>query len=162
MLCPFCKAQDSKVIDSRAINDGQQTRRRRECIQCSARFTSYEIIELSAPRIMKKDGNLVNFDAEKIRQGMLKALEKRPISTDKIESSIQTILKKAQTSSDRELATKQIGQWVLEELCALDEVAYLRFVSVYHQFTNATDFQAEITKLHTLKNQTVLHETYNN
>lgn len=147
MQCPFCHAADTKVTDSRLVGEGQQVRRRRECVICSERFTTYEIVELSLPRLIKKDGSYVQFEEEKLRAGILRSLEKRPISLEKINELIIKILTKLRGSTDREIATKLLGEWVMLELKELDEVAYLRFASVYGCFSNINQFKEVIENL---------------
>ena len=147
MYCPFCCAEDTKVIDSRLIREGNQTRRRRECPDCKERFTTYESAELTLPRIIKRDGRRAPFNLEKLRAGMLRALEKRPVSIEQIETSIARILRKAIISGEREVPSSQLGEWVMEELHLLDQVAYVRFASVYRCFQDIDEFRKEITKL---------------
>lgn len=147
MYCPFCNADDTKVIDSRLIREGNQTRRRRECLKCRERFTTYETAELSLPRIIKRDGRRAPFSEEKLRAGILRALEKRPVSMEQIETAIARIIRKAMTSGEREIPSSQMGEWVMEELHQLDQVAYVRFASVYRCFQDINEFQREITKL---------------
>ncbi|OGT63625.1 MAG: transcriptional regulator NrdR [Gammaproteobacteria bacterium RIFCSPHIGHO2_12_FULL_45_12] len=147
MYCPFCTANDTKVIDSRLIREGNQTRRRRECPDCKERFTTYETAELSLPRIIKRDGRRSPFSKEKLRGGILRALEKRPVSIEQIETSIARIIRKAMTCSDREIPSSQMGEWVMEELHQLDKVAYVRFASVYRCFQDIDEFSREINRL---------------
>lgn len=147
MYCPFCNADDTKVIDSRLIRDGNQTRRRRECPDCKERFTTYETAELSLPRIIKRDGRRIPFSEEKLRAGILRALEKRPVSTEPIETAIARILRKVMTSGEREIPSSQVGEWVMEELHQLDQVAYVRFASVYRCFQDIDEFRDEISRL---------------
>lgn len=147
MHCPFCHANDTKVIDSRLVSEGNQIRRRRECPDCQERFTTYEVAELSLPRLVKRDGRRAPFSEEKLRAGMLRALEKRPVSVEKIENAIVHIIRKAMTSGEREIPSSQIGEWVMEELYQLDQVAYVRFASVYRSFQDITEFQREISRL---------------
>lgn len=147
MYCPFCCAADTKVIDSRLIREGNQTRRRRECSDCRERFTTYEIAELSLPRIIKRDGRRAPFSEDKLRSGMLRALEKRPVGVEKIEIAITRILRKAHTCAEREIPSSQIGEWVMEELQQLDQVAYVRFASVYRSFQDIDEFRREISRL---------------
>ncbi len=147
MQCPFCYAADTKVTDSRLVGEGQQVRRRRECIVCAERFTTYEIVELSFPRLIKKDGSYVQFEEEKLRSGILRALEKRPISLAKIDEFINKILSKLRGFSEREITTRLLGEWVMLELKSLDEVAYLRFASVYGCFSNVDQFKEVIENL---------------
>jgi len=147
MHCPFCHTSDTRVIDSRLVGEGQQTRRRRECISCLARFTTYESIELSLPRIEKKDGSFVQFKEEKLRNGILRALEKRQISMDIVDQIINRIIFKLQTAGERDIATKTLGEWVMAELKSIDEVAYVRFASVYRRFEDIDAFKTEIELL---------------
>ncbi len=150
MQCPFCRAVDTKVIDSRAVgNDGSSIRRRRECINCSERFTTYETVELALPRVLKKDGSFVQFNEDKIRAGILRALEKRPVSTEQVDQIIKRIMSKLRATGEREITTQLIGEWVMDELKALDPVAYVRFASVYRRFEDVDAFHAEIEKLKT-------------
>lgn len=147
MYCPFCNALDTKVIDSRLIREGNQTRRRRECPDCEERFTTYESAELSLPRVIKRDGRRAIFDEKKLRAGMLRALEKRPVNTEQIETAIARIYRKAMTGGEREIPSSQLGEWVMEELHQLDQVAYVRFASVYRCFQDINEFQREISRL---------------
>jgi transcriptional repressor NrdR len=147
MYCPFCNADDTKVIDSRLIREGNQTRRRRECPDCKERFTTYEAAELSLPRVIKRDKRRVLFSEEKLRAGMLRALEKRPVSVEQIETAIVRIIRKAMTGGEREIPSSQIGEWVMEELHQLDQVAYVRFASVYRCFQDINEFRQEISRL---------------
>ncbi len=147
MQCPFCHAVDTKVTDSRLVGDGQQVRRRRECILCSERFTTYEIVELSLPRLIKKDGRYAQFEEEKLRAGIVRSLEKRPISLTKVDELINKLLTKLKSSTEREITTKLLGEWVMLELKNLDEVAYLRFASVYGCFSTIDQFKEVIENL---------------
>lgn len=147
MYCPFCNANDTKVIDSRLIREGNQTRRRRECPDCKERFTTYEAAELSLPRIIKRDGRRAVFSEDKLRAGMLKALEKRPISIEQIETAIVHITRNAMMSGEREISSSQMGEWVMDELHQLDQVAYVRFASVYRSFEDIHEFKKEISRL---------------
>lgn len=147
MYCPFCNASDTKVIDSRLMREGNQTRRRRECPDCKERFTTYETAELSLPRVIKRDGRRVPFSEDKLRAGVLRALEKRPVSVEQVETALARILRKAMTSGEREVPSPQIGEWVMEELHQLDQVAYIRFASVYRCFQDIDEFQREISRL---------------
>lgn len=147
MLCPFCGAQDTKVIDSRLAGEGTQVRRRRECLSCSERFTTYEAAELTLPRVVKSDGTREPFNIEKLRRGMLHALEKRPVETDKIEKSIDRIKHKLLAQGDREIESRKLGDWVMDELHQLDQVAYIRFASVYLSFEDVDAFRELIERL---------------
>ncbi len=147
MHCPFCKAPDTRVVDSRLGGDGDQVRRRRECVECSERFTTYETAELSLPKIIKQDGTRQSYDENKLRSGLNKALEKRPVSVEKIEESISHIKHKLLSQGEREINGRIIGDWVMEELQALDHVAYIRFASVYLSFEDVDAFRKTIEKL---------------
>ncbi len=152
MYCPFCYASDTKVTDSRLIREGNQVRRRRECLICKERFTTYESAELTLPRVIKQDGRRDLFHEEKLRGGILRALEKRPVSLDKIENAINRIIHKARASGEREIPSKLIGEWVMDELHNLDQVAYVRFASVYRSFQDIKDFREEVIRLENNKN----------
>jgi transcriptional repressor NrdR len=147
MRCPFCRAAETKVTDSRFVSEGDQVRRRRECAVCAGRFTTYETIELSFPRIVKRDGSRVQFRIEKLRLGMLRALEKRPVSTEAVDKAINKILFRLHSLGERELETKLLGEWVMTELQNLDEIAYVRFASVYRRFQDIQEFNREIERL---------------
>jgi len=147
MHCPFCNAVDTKVIDSRLVGDGSQVRRRRQCLECNERFTTFEVAELVMPRIIKSNDTRVPFDEEKLRRGMLKALEKRPVSADDIESAINHIKSQLRATGEREVAAEMIGNLVMDALKKLDKVAYIRFASVYRSFEDIREFGEEIAKL---------------
>lgn len=147
MYCPFCSSGDTKVIDSRLIREGNQTRRRRECPDCKERFTTYEVAELTLPRIIKRNGRRAPFSEDKLRAGILRALEKRPVSVEQIETAIARIIRKVMTSGEREIPSSQVGEWVMEELHQLDQVAYVRFASVYRCFQDIDEFRREISRL---------------
>jgi transcriptional repressor NrdR len=147
MFCPFCSADDTRVIDSRLANDGHQVRRRRECVACGERFTTYETAELVLPRIVKRDGSREPFDEPKLRTGMLRALEKRPVDTERTEAAVNRIKQRLRATGEREVASRQLGEWVMEELRDLDQVAYVRFASVYRSFQDVNAFREEIERL---------------
>lgn len=147
MLCPFCQAQDTKVIDSRLVVEGNQVRRRRECILCAERFTTYETIELDLPRLIKRDGSCEQFREEKLRNGILRSLEKRPARSDQVDAAINRIIHRLRTYGEREVETRLLGEWVMLELRAIDEVAYVRFASVYRRFQDVNEFRDEIARL---------------
>ena len=147
MHCPFCGAEDTKVIDSRLVAEGDQVRRRRECQSCRERFTTYEVAELLMPRVIKQDGSREPFDENKLRAGLLRALEKRPVSIEAIEASIAQIKHYLQATGERELKSLVIGEKVMEQLQKLDEVAYVRFASVYRRFQDLEQFRQEIDRL---------------
>jgi transcriptional repressor NrdR len=147
MHCPFCAAEDTKVIDSRLVAEGDQVRRRRECLSCSERFTTYEAAELLMPKLIKQNGNREPFDEQKLRSGILRALEKRPVSVEQIEASITHIKHSLQATGERELKSRVVGEMVMDALRELDEVAYVRFASVYRSFQDLSEFQEEIARL---------------
>lgn len=147
MHCPFCSAPDTRVIDSRLTNDGDQVRRRRECVSCNERFTTYEGAELNMPRIVKQDGSRMPFKSEKLCSGVMRALEKRPVSTEQIDAAINSITHKLLAAGEREVNSSTIGNLVMKELLALDHVAYIRFASVYLDFTDINAFRDAIEKI---------------
>ena len=147
MRCPFCSHPDTKVVDSRLLGEGEQVRRRRECLNCKARFTTYETADLSLPRIIKRDGRRELFNDDKLRNGILKALEKRPIPMARVEEAIDRIKRRLRQKGDRELEGAVIGAWVMEELRKIDQVAYVRFASVYRSFGDVRAFLDEIENL---------------
>lgn len=147
MRCPFCGAGDTKVVDSRLAGEGSQVRRRRKCLACGERFTTYESPELSLPRVIKQDGRRAPFDEEKLAAGVMKALEKRPVSTERVAAAINRIKKKLLASGEQEVESRRIGEWVMEELRDLDQVAYVRFASVYRAFQDVDAFREEIERL---------------
>ena len=146
MHCPFCNADDTKVIDSRLVADGHQVRRRRECLVCHERFTTFEMAELVMPRVIKSNGVREPFNEDKLRNGIQRALEKRPVSTELIEQSINRIKSNLRATGEREIMSKIIGNLVMEELKLLDKVAYIRFASVYHSFEDIREFGEEIAR----------------
>ena len=147
MHCPFCGTPDTRVIDSRLSAEGDKVRRRRECLRCNARFTTYEVAELLMPPVVKRDGRREPFLDEKLRTGLMRALEKRPVSAERIEELLQRIRNRARASSERELSSRQIGEWVMDELRQIDPVAYVRFASVYRQFSDIDTFMNELSEL---------------
>jgi transcriptional repressor NrdR len=147
MKCPFCGFEESKVIDSRPTDDGERIRRRRECIDCQKRFTTYEIIESLPLIVIKKDKSRQTFDRDKLLNGMLRACEKRPVSIDILERAVNDIEASLQNSLDREVSSDKIGELAMEKIKGIDEVAYVRFASVYRQFRDINTFLDELTKL---------------
>jgi transcriptional repressor NrdR len=147
MRCPFCGAADTRVVDSRLANDGEQVRRRRECFKCAERFTTYETVELVLPRVAKRDGSREPFSEQKVRTGMLRALEKRPVDTERVEQAIVRIRHRLRAGGEREVQSRVIGQWVMDELRAMDQVAYVRFASVYLSFQDAEAFREAVDRL---------------
>ena len=147
MKCPFCGYEESKVIDSRPADDGERIRRRRECIKCAKRFTTYEIIESVPIIVVKKDKSRQVFDRQKLFNGMIKACEKRPVTSETIEKAVSDIETQLQNSLDREVTSIQIGELAMEKLKDIDDVAYVRFASVYRQFRDINTFMQELNKL---------------
>ena len=147
MHCPFCNQPDTKVIDSRLMADASQVRRRRECQQCKERFTTFEVAELLMPRIIKQDGTREPFDEQKLRNGLLRALEKRPVSVEKIEAAISSVKHYLQVLGEREVKSLVVGERVMAELRKLDGVAYVRFASVYRSFQDISEFRQELDRL---------------
>ena len=147
MKCPFCSFEESKVIDSRPTDEGQRIRRRRECLSCGKRFTTYEIIESLPIIVIKKDKSRETFNRDKLMTGLLRACEKRPVSIDTLDNMIDEIETTLQNSLDREVSSEKIGQLVMEKLKKIDEVAYVRFASVYRQFKDIDTFMKELNKL---------------
>ena len=147
MKCPFCGCEESKVIDSRPTDEGERIRRRRECISCQKRFTTYEVIENVPVIVVKKDKSREVFDRNKLFNGMLRACEKRPVSLEKIETAVNEIETTLQNSFDREVTSVHIGELAMDKLKDLDEVAYVRFASVYRQFKDINTFMDELAKL---------------
>lgn len=149
MHCPFCGTHETKVVDSRLVAEGQQIRRRRECISCHERFTTYETAELLMPRVIKTDGTRQPFDEDKLRAGIQRALEKRPVSIEEIEAAITRIKQRLRATGERELPSREVGEAVMLELKKLDQVAYVRFASVYRSFQDINEFREEIERLST-------------
>ena len=147
MRCPYCGYKESKVVDSRPADEGSSIRRRRECLQCEKRFTTYETVESLPMVVIKKDGSRQSFDRRKVLDGMLRACEKRPVSLDQIEKMALEIEQSLQNSLEREIRTDDIGQLVMEKLKGVDEVAYVRFASVYRQFKDINTFMEELSKI---------------
>ena len=147
MHCPFCGALDTKVIDSRLVTGGNQVRRRRACQECSERYTTYETPELIIPKVIKNNGSRVPFDEEKLRLGITKAIEKRPVDSEHIEQSINNIICQLRATGEREIPSRTVGEAVMFELKKLDQVAYIRFASVYRKFKAVNEFYEEIEKL---------------
>ena len=147
MHCPFCGAIDTKVIDSRLVSEGDHVRRRRECITCEDRFTTYESAELVMPRIIKGDGTREPFNEDKLLTGLTKALEKRPVSIEKVEEAINRIKATIRSTGEREIQSRDVGEQVMKELRDLDEVAFVRFASVYRSFKDLNEFREEIDRL---------------
>ena len=148
MLCPFCGENETKVNDSRLVGEGRQVRRRRECLACSERFTTFETAELVLPRMIKSNGTRQPFDEEKLKNGLLRAIEKRPIDLDTIDAALDRIKHSLMTSGEREIDTRKVGELVMKELRNIDDVAYVRFASVYRSFQDVDEFKEEIELMH--------------
>ncbi len=147
MFCPFCSEQETKVIDSRLVAEGQQVRRRRECMVCHERFTTFESAELVMPRVIKRDGSREPFNEDKLRAGLQRALEKRPVSTEKVEQCILSLKSQLRATGEREVSSELLGNLIMKALKELDKVAYARFASVYRSFEDIREFGEEIARL---------------
>jgi len=152
MYCPFCSANDTKVIDSRLVSDGHQVRRRRECLACHERYTTFESAELVMPRIIKRDGSREPFNEDKMLSGITRALEKRPVSMEQIELAVNKLKSQMRATGEREISSAMLGDLIMAQLKELDKVAYLRFASVYLSFEDISEFADEITRLGKEKN----------
>ena len=151
MFCPFCQAQDTKVVDSRLVADGSQIRRRRECEVCHSRFTTFETADLALPRVIKNNGERQPFNGSKLKRGMLRALEKRPLSTEEIDTAFGKILNEIRTSGVREIKSYTVGEIMMKVLKDIDQVAYVRFASVYRNFREEKDFVQFVDRLDVYK-----------
>ena len=158
MHCPFCSHEETKVIDSRLAGEGRQIRRRRQCLACNERFTTFESAELVMPRLVKNDNTRQPFDEAKLRSSMVRALEKRPVASDKLEQAVGRLIHRLRTLGEREVASRLVGEFVMEELRALDEVAYVRFASVYRSFQDVTEFEDEIRRLQKISDAAAARE----
>ena len=158
MYCPFCSHEETKVIDSRLAGEGRQIRRRRQCLDCNERFTTFESAELVMPRVVKNDNSRQPFDESKIRSSMVRALEKRPVPSDKLEQAIGRLIHRLRTMGEREVPSRLVGDLVMEELRSLDDVAYVRFASVYRRFQDVTEFEDEIKRLQSISDAAASRE----
>ena len=147
MHCPFCQHEDTRVIDSREAEDGATIRRRRECEACGERFNTFETVEIKLPAIVKSDGRREAFDENKLRTGVERSLQKRPVASDAVDHVVREIVRQLRSLSDREVASRRIGEWVMTELKRIDQVAYVRFASVYRRFEDVQAFLEEIQRL---------------
>jgi transcriptional repressor NrdR len=147
MKCPFCGAPDTQVVDSRVPEEGESVRRRRRCLSCDKRFTTYETAELRMPQVVKQDGSRAAYDPEKLRIGFLRALHKRPVPTESVDKAIERITQKIRGIGAREIPSRQIGEMVMRELYKMDKVAYIRFASVYKSFQDVDDFREVIREV---------------
>lgn len=159
MFCPFCSHEETKVIDSRLAGEGQQIRRRRECLKCNERFTTFETAELVMPRIIKSDASRQPFDEQKLKSSMLKSLEKRPVAIEAVDAAVMHICNKLRALGEREVLARMLGELVMEELRHLDEVAYVRFASVYRSFQDIDEFRKEIERLQSHQRNRDVEET---
>lgn len=150
MQCPFCKAPDTRVIDSRLYEEGTQVRRRRECAQCGQRFTTFEKAQLTMPFVLKRSGGPEPFDEAKLRRGFASALYKRPVAQEAVDHAVENVMRKLRGSGEREVPSRQVGEWVMDELRELDHIAYVRFASIYRSFEDVNAFRAEIERLESL------------
>ena len=153
MKCMYCGCEDSRVIDSRSAEEGRTIRRRRECVQCGRRFTTYETIEDTPVLVIKSSGNRQAYDAQKVKNGIVKSCEKRPVSMESIDKIVDAITKRVYNSMEQEISSKQIGEMVMDELKSLDEVAYVRYASVYRSFTDIDSFMKELQNMMASKNK---------
>ena len=147
MRCPFCQSEDTQVLDTRSNPDTNSIRRRRKCVACDKRFTTYEKVELRMPRLVKKDGSRTDFDRDKLTGSMMLALRKRQVATDKVDAAIDRIEEKLRQTGERELPTAKVGELVMRELARLDKVAYIRFASVYRSFDTPDDFREAVLEV---------------
>ena len=149
MKCPFCQSDETQVIDSRDSDDGDSIRRRRKCVACNKRFTTYETVELRMPQVVKQDGSRAEFDLEKLRTGFMRALHKRPVPTQLVDEAVASITQDVLSLGVREIDSRRIGEMVMRELHKLDQVAYIRFASVYRSFQGVDDFRDVIREVQT-------------
>lgn len=147
MKCPFCSADETSVIETRISEEGDRVRRRRRCLTCDKRFTTYETVELRLPQVVKQDGNRAEFDREKLRTGFVRALHKRPVPTENVDAAIDNIVQKLLSLGEREVSSRLIGEMVMQALYRLDKVAYIRFASVYKSFQDVDDFRDAIKEV---------------
>ena len=151
MKCPFCGSDDTQVIDSRVSEAGDSIRRRRKCAACQKRFTTYETVELRLPQVVKTNGNRADFDANRLRVGFARALHKRPVPTEFVDAAIDRIVQRVLSLGEREIASRQLGEMVMEELYRLDKVAYIRFASVYRSFQDVSDFRDALKEVEAVR-----------
>jgi|SRR5579884_134359 transcriptional repressor NrdR len=147
MYCPFCQYEDTRVIDSRVSEDGSTIRRRRECAKCGERFNTFETVEIKLPAIVKNDGRREAFDERKLRTGVERALQKRPVASDAVDGVVREVVRRLRAVNEREVPSRRVGEWVMAELKRLDQVAYVRFASVYRRFEDVQAFREEIERL---------------
>ena len=147
MRCPFCQSEDTQVVDTRSNPDANTIRRRRKCLKCDKRFTTYERVELRMPRLVKKDGSRTDFDRDKIMGSMMLALRKRPVSTEDVDEAVDRVSERLRSLGEREVSTHRVGDFVMRELAKLDKIAYIRFASVYRSFSDVDDFRDAIREV---------------
>jgi transcriptional repressor NrdR len=147
MKCPFCGSEETQVVDTRANLEANTIRRRRKCLRCEKRFTTYERVDLKMPRLVKKDGSRTDFDRDKLMGSMTLALRKRPVATEEIESAVDRVIERLRATGEREVSTNRIGDFVMKELAKLDKIAYIRFASVYHSFETPEDFREAVQEV---------------
>ena len=147
MKCPFCKGHDTQVVDTRESEEGDSIRRRRRCVSCDKRFTTFETVELHMPQVVKQNGTRSEFDAEKLRTSFKRALHKRPVPAERVEAALDCVIQQLYALGEREVGSRQVGEWVMQELLKLDKVAYIRFASVYKSFQDVGDFTDAIKEV---------------
>ena len=151
MKCPFCQNQDTQVVDTRSNPEANVIRRRRRCLKCDKRFTTYERVELRMPRLVKKDGSRTDFDREKLMGSMMLALRKRPVATEEVEGAVDRVIERLRSLGEREVPTSRVGDFVMRELAKLDKIAYIRFASVYRSFETPDDFREAVQEVKATK-----------
>ena len=151
MKCPFCSSADTQVVDTRANLEANATRRRRKCLGCQKRFTTYERVDLKMPRLVKKDGSRTDFDRDKLMGSMMLALRKRPVATDEVEGAVDRIIERLRSLGEREVSSHRVGDFVMRELAKLDKIAYIRFASVYRSFETPDDFREAVQEVKAAK-----------
>ena len=147
MRCPFCQSDDTQVVDTRTSADANAIRRRRKCLKCEKRFTTYERVDLKMPRLVKKDGSRTDFDREKLTSSMRLALRKRPVATDEVDAAVDRVIERLRSLGEREVPTNRVGDFVMRELAKLDKIAYIRFASVYRSFESPDDFREAVQEV---------------
>jgi transcriptional repressor NrdR len=145
--CPFCASEDTQVVDTRANLEANTVRRRRKCLKCEKRFTTYERVDLKMPRLVKKDGSRSDFDRDKLLGSMMLALRKRPVATDEVESAVDHVIERLRSLGEREVSTNRVGDFVMRELAKLDKIAYIRFASVYRNFETPEEFREAVQEV---------------
>jgi transcriptional repressor NrdR len=151
MRCPYCSSEDTQVVDTRANLEANTTRRRRKCLSCEKRFTTYERVDLKMPRLVKKDGSRTDFDRDKVMGSMILALRKRPVATEEIEGAVDRVIERLRSLGEREVPTSRVGDFVMRELAKLDKIGYIRFASVYRSFESPDDFREAVQEVKAAK-----------